>query len=144
MEHSDLIYLSATEAEPLEDPARRVFQGSASSSLVDRQKIPVRWRIGRRFQLVGGQERIPATGLAPEIPPDSVHVHQCQSGSARSATTGPRAAGWGRISGLRRIAERSNAVRQGSAQQLTLARIGRRIVTADNAILTETSLAEKV
>jgi hypothetical protein len=66
---------------------------------VDRQKLPVRWWIGRRFQLAGGQERIPATGLAPEIPPDSVHVHPCQSGLARSATTGPRAAGWGRISG---------------------------------------------
>jgi hypothetical protein len=48
------------------------------------------------------------------------------------------------MSGLRRIAERSNAVRQNCAQQLGLARIGRYIVTADNAILTETNLAEKV
>jgi hypothetical protein len=48
------------------------------------------------------------------------------------------------MSGLRRIGERSNAVRQSSAQPLASTRIGRYIVTADNAILTETNLAEKV
>jgi hypothetical protein len=46
--------------------------------------------------------------------------------------------------GLRRIGERSNAVRQCSAQRLAAARIGRRIVTADNAIFTKASLAGKV
>jgi len=35
-------------------------------------------------------------------------------------------------------------VPQCSTQQLASARIGRNIVTADDAILTETSLAEKV
>jgi hypothetical protein len=46
--------------------------------------------------------------------------------------------------GLRRIGERSAAVRQCSAQQLAATRIGRRIVTADNAILTKASLTGKV
>jgi hypothetical protein len=48
------------------------------------------------------------------------------------------------MSGLRQIAERSNAVRQSRAQQLESVRISRRIVTAENAILNETSLAGKV